>query len=347
MDQNSAYKYIQELFCRGLVTIVGSGASCALGLPSMEKLNEYLQENIPTRMPCLAESSATIWKEVAQRLANGEGLESALDAKDLPRDLGDAITDAIIELVGASEEKAIQAMIVQPETSAFGMLFHHLLQNNEIADVITTNYDRLLEVAAALATVRLDSMFYGHTVGWLDARLSREELSEPVVHARRPTDIRLRLRAHIRLSKPHGSLDWFPIGDKYVRSELKIPGARQIIAPGGRKYRLGYDIPYDEHRKRANNAMDNAAGFLAIGFGFNDDHLQTHLKAKFPQVPSVIVAKTLTYSAKEYLALSPNAIGIEANPSGTGSLLTQESRQISISANIWKLDELMKEVLGK
>lgn len=41
--------------------------------------------------------------------------------------------------------------------------------------------------------------------------------------------------------------------------------------------RQGYESPFDHHRSRANQEIDRAGRFLVLGYGFNDDHLETHL----------------------------------------------------------------------
>jgi hypothetical protein len=46
------------------------------------------------------------------------------------------------------------------------------------------------------------------------------------------------------------------------------------------KFRSGYESPFDKHRERANEEIDRASRFLILGYGFNDDHLETHLKPK-------------------------------------------------------------------
>ena len=108
---------------------------------------------------------------------------------------------------------------------------------------MTTNYDRLIEVQAARAGVSVDTGFYGHTLGRLDPQRSKGELLRREPSPGSPSKVRLKSWPHIRLSKPHGSLGWFRHRDELLRSDLPMPGLDQIIAPGGSKYRLGYESP--------------------------------------------------------------------------------------------------------
>lgn len=305
------YSSIQGVFRRGLTIVVGSGASCHYGLPSMGALADHLQQAIPTAPGALCEEGTTQWQRISAELANGAGLESAFGEGNLADSLADRLTSAIANHVKDAEATAISRILADETISAFGRLFAHMLRTSDVADVITTNYDRLLEVHAARAGVRMDTMFYGHTIGRLDESLSQEELLQRRTVVGRRATLTVRPRAHIRLSKPHGSLDWFSQNGECLRSDLALHGTQRIIAPGGNKYRLGYEVPFDVQRKRANDAIDQAAALLFIGYGFNDEHLQTHIRTRFAEIPSVVISRNLTESAREYMSLNPTAVSIE------------------------------------
>lgn len=206
-DRNGVYSYIQDLFRRGVVTIIGSGASCAFGLPGMAQLSTHLQQSVTARESELTPDGKTSWALVLPQLIAGIGLEAAFDVAALPGDLADLVTEEIGNCVLAAEEAAITDLFTAAGTTSYGRLMSHVLVVNTIADVITTNYDRLIEVSLSLDGLRLDTMFYGHTLGRLDERLSREELLMPAATFRKRTEPRLQPRAHVRLAKPHGSLD--------------------------------------------------------------------------------------------------------------------------------------------
>lgn len=347
ITQDSVFTYVQGLFQRGVVIIVGSGASCAYGLPSMGELAEHLSVAVPDQIPDSDVLALREWERIATGLAAGEGLESALGEQPLPESLADVLTMAITDRVQLSEGAAIAKILQADHASAFGRVLEHILRSATHADVITTNYDRLIEVHAARAGVRVDSMYYGHTVGRMDAALSREELYAAHAPAGRGArGVTVRTRPHIRLAKPHGSLDWFAHDGQYFRSDLAIPGSRQIIAPGGNKYRLGYEVPFDQQRNRANQAIDGAASLFTVGYGFNDEHLQTHLRSRFAQVPAVVVSRNLTPNAIGYLGSNPSAIGIEATGHGVGCRIVQGGDHLELDIPLWDLEHLAKEVLS-
>lgn len=344
MDKESLYTDIQNLFGRGIVTLIGSGASCARGLPSMGQLADHLIATLTK--DALSPTDWSIWEPIATRLARGDGLEAALELPHVPDSLLDVIVKESGTHVAAAESAAINDLMNGTAKSVLGPLLQLLLATGDESDVITTNYDRLIEVDAALHEVPIDTMFHGKTIGRLDENLARQELirsSPRRVRARSRND--LVLRPHIRLSKPHGSLDWRLLNGGVVRVDFATDAAFRIITPGSSKYREGYETPFDVQRDRANKAIDAATGFLAIGYGFNDPHLQTHLKTRFAQVPSLVLARNLTTSARSYLSMNNRAIGIECAPASGQSVAHQSGEQLNLNGDLWQIENLIREVL--
>ena len=68
-------KRLQALFADNLVTIIGSGLSCADGLLGMGALANELCAKIPTTIPA---GDLPIWNAIKVHLDAGDGLELAL-----------------------------------------------------------------------------------------------------------------------------------------------------------------------------------------------------------------------------------------------------------------------------
>lgn len=348
LDQEQVYTDVQDLFRKGLVIIVGSGASSALDIPGMGALAKHLQENIPKAISSKSLKCLPQWKPVSDRLEQGTGLEDALvngvDSDELATLIATQIADCLLK----EEIGAIEKLLSDNETPAFSRIFQHIFKTTKSVDVITTNYDRLLEVQAARVGIAVDSMFYGQTVGKFDQVQSSKAMLRPDNQPGKRRVSTVQTVPHIRLSKPHGSLDWFTYNGQQYRSDLAFPGARRIVAPGKSKYRQGYDVPFDRQRERANSAIDSAQALLFVGYGFNDDHLQTHIKDKIREVPSLILSRTFTENAKKYLSTSPKALGIEADTSNRKfSHVQKGDTETVLNRPIWNLMDLVKEVLGK
>lgn len=348
LDQEQIYSEVQNLFCKGLVIIVGSGASSAMGLPGMAALAKHLQETIPDQISAKSLTCKPQWEPISKRLGQGVGLEEALAHGVDSDDLAVLIASQIADCISKQEMRAIDEILSDFKAPAFSRIFEHILRIANYVDVITTNYDRLLEVQAARVGIAVDSMFYGHTVGKFDPKQSAKAMQRPGNLSGKPRATTVRTVPHIRLSKPHGSLDWFTHNGEHYRSDLAIPGARRIVAPGKNKYRQGYDVPFDQQRERANTAIDSAAALLFVGYGFNDDHLQTHIADKIRKVPSLILSRTLTENAREYLSTSPTALGIEAESSDPAYAHVQKGdAEAVLDRPIWNLTDLVEGVLGR
>ena len=87
-----------------------------------------------------------------------------------------------------------------------------------------------------------------------------------------------------------------------------------IITPGANKYEKGYEVPFDYHIGRMGQEIDNATRLVFIGYGFNDNHLETHMKKTNNMCkPKLIITRTLTDNAKKVVENFPNTMAIEAN----------------------------------
>lgn len=345
---SAVYERIQNLFAGGLVTVIGSGASCGYGLPSMSQLAVGISDALPGLLAQVADpGDLTALQQVSDALTAGESLEKALSA-DRSEEVQRLIRATVGRLVQSAEEEAIRRLIFDPTQAVYIRLFELILKVNRTADVITTNYDRLIEVSAALGNQRVDTMFYGHTLGRLDK--TRAELEMYEGQQALPGGSRQRrvpsLAPRIRLAKPHGSLDWKEIDGTVFRAEI-VGAAPHIIAPSAHKFREGYDVGFQEHVTRSSEAIARAAGFLFIGFGFNDDHLQTHLIARLRQTPSVVLAQSLTDSAKSFLQQSPQMIAVEASPGEGGATIHFNGTSIDVELPLWELDALLTHVLNR
>jgi hypothetical protein len=333
---------LQQHLSDGLVTIVGLGLSASHGLPTMGELSEHLRKIIPLH---LAGTPNSEWDEVESRLTAGADLEAALDA--IPH--GSVLIPLIVEesagLLISAETKAIQDTLRAGKLMPFGALVSHLLYATNRAEVITTNYDRLIEIAVEMAGYRVDCSFPSAYYSRLDEAAAKKQVREWVPVRR--SSAKRRTHKHVRLSKPHGSLDWYLLANEPVRSVLNLLEPRLMVAPGSSKFLRGYDIPFDLHRERSNNAIDNAARFLIIGYGFNDHHLETHLRVRLASgVPAVVITKELTPNARKCILAHPAMIALEESndPPGT-HVLTSSSDDVFRGISIWALANFVEEVL--
>jgi hypothetical protein len=156
----------------------------------------------------------------------------------------------------------------------------------------------------------------------------------------------VRYRRHVRLWKPHGSLDWYLRNDEPFRTPYPVELPPLMITPGASKYLRGYERPFDRHREEANHAVDAAARFLTIGYGFNDRHLQTHMAPRIRSgTPTLMLMRTLTDAARVLVANGSGVVAIERCTSG-GSVIHIGGGQTEVpDADLWSLDGFIDEVL--
>jgi hypothetical protein len=343
MDLAAVKKHIQQHMSDGLVTIIGSGLSCAEGLPGMGVLAAHLDSTLRSQ---LSGKLRNEWAAIAPGIAS-VGLEQAL--QDLPpsTELEEVIRREVAAFVSASESAVIADVFEGRRVLRFSRLLRYMLRPGNGIQVVTTNYDRLLEVAAEEAGIGVDTMFVGVFAGQLNEREARLSFCRDVtIHKDRT---RFLYADRMVLSKPHGSLDWYEKRGHPVRHCGDIPGAsRLIIPPGQNKYRNGYNSPFDVHRERANRAIDRASRFLIVGYGFNDIHLETHLTGRIKSgAPTLILAHALSANAKFVLASAPYYMALEAaDVSGTPSTRVCTPGAIDVFAGIslWDVENLVREV---
>lgn len=333
---------LQRHFSDGLVTIIGSGLSCAEGLPGMDELAEYLQMVIGND---LNPADANDWAALTPLIA-AKGLEAALLTMTLSPTLGTKIVAHTAEFIGKREREIVSQVFARKKTLRFTRLLPHLLKPQGGLPVITTNYDRLIEIAAEEAELGVDSMFVGHFAGVLDEQKSRLSFLREV--SLRGKQVLYRHRPRINIFKPHGSLDWYQRDGKPVRYSGDLPLPRLIITPGQSKFRNGYESPFDRHRERANLAIDHANRFLIIGYGFNDDHLETHLTPRILSgIPTLLLTHSLSPNAKRLANQCVNVIAIQGligSNNGT-SIFINKAESLIPDLPLWELNTFISEVL--
>lgn len=345
MELHNVKVRLQEHLSDGLVTIVGSGLSCAEGLPGMGELATYLLAEVG---PGLVGADAVAWTGVAP-LITAKGLEAALLAAPPTPALEAAISAATGKLIAERERAVVSEVFSGTRKLRLTRLLSHLVKPPTGLTIVTTNYDRLVEIAAEEADIGADTMFVGRFAGQLNESESRMSFCRGVaMKPRRAATLQFRHRAII--CKPHGSLDWYARNGRPVFYAGELTGVvRLIITPGHNKFRNGYESPFDHHRSRANEAIDRASRFLVLGYGFNDDHLETHLSPSIKGgKPTLMLTRSLSAVARQLALGHANVIALEyAEVAGvTGTTVIVEQKEFFFpGTGMWDVDSFVTEVL--
>lgn len=344
MDIGALKLLLQQHMSDGLVTVIGSGLSCAEGLPGMGALAGQLEAAMPASLPAPLLSE---WAAISPNI-KACGLEEGLSLSPPSPDLEEAIRGEVGRFVSGAESKVFAEVFTGKRVLRFTRLMKHLLRPATGIQIVTTNYDRLIEVASEEAGLTVDVMFNGVFAGALNEREARFSFC-------RSADIskgkaRLVFAPRVVVSKPHGSLDWYMRDGQPVRhcGDLNEV-SRLIIPPGQNKYRNGYSSPFDTHRERGNKEIDRAARFLIIGYGFNDAHLETHLSTRIRSgVPTVIMAHGLTANTKKIVAANANVTALEhamVRSVPATRVYSAGSTDVFAGVSLWDLNDLVTEVL--
>lgn len=346
MDLHNVKVRLQEHLSDGLVTIVGSGLSCAEGLPSMGELAAYLLAEVGVG---LAGADATTWAS-ASALFAAKGLEGALLAVPPTPAVESAIASATGKLIAERERAVVSEVFAGTRKLRLTRLLPHLVKPATGLTIVTTNYDRLVEIAAEEADIGADTMFVGRFAGQLNERESQLSFCRKVTVKQRPAVATFHYRPRALICKPHGSLDWYARAGRPVFYPGDLPDAvRLIITPGHNKFRNGYESPFDHHRSKANDAIDRASRFLVLGYGFNDDHLETHLS---PCIrggkPTLMLTRSLSTVARQLALMHTNVIALEyaevAGVAGT-TVIVEQKEFFFPGVGMWDVDSFVTEVL--
>ncbi|MFQ5813351.1 MAG: SIR2 family protein [Anaerolineae bacterium] len=342
MDYDNLLTFIQQQFRDGLVLVVGSGLSQAEGIPGMGEIAQHLTASAAE----LTGHDASLWANVARALAGKEGLEAAL-LKHVPSDsLETWIARRTAELMLPKEHAVMSAVVNGERTLRLTTFLNKILKPPAGLPILTPNYDRLIEVACEAAGFHVDTTAIGLYAGAFDHRRScmascrgRRTVGKTIVLDHYPRAVVL---------KPHGSLDWYRNDSGGMRCSLDLDADRLIITPGLNKYKAGYGAPFDKHRDLANDYIKQAARLLVVGYGFNDDHLQTHLVKRIQDgTPTLILARTASKRIEDIASDSPRCVSVSRAAEFPGiSVLNKNVSFQHRGPELWDLGVLATEVLA-
>lgn len=333
-------KFAQNCFQQHPVVVLGSGASVVHGLRGMADLAQYLREHIQPEDG----EEADAWLLIRTALADGDGLEEALLKTAAPFSLVTKIVALTWQAI-AEDDLALMGRAARGEE-----YFHlaYLLQGmfkstHMVTNIVTPNYDRVAEYASDIAG-------YFHTTGFLPGIIRAREGADMVSIRQAGQTART-----VRIWKVHGSLDWFSDHSGRVVS-LPILAALPegfdplIVTPGVSKYERTHDEPFRSAIQGADRALEQASSFLCIGYGFRDRHIQPKIVDKCRQrnVPIVILARTLTDEAKEFLAENAGQayLALERDGDGTKVFLPEYPDGISISKpDFWSFENFNRLIM--
>jgi hypothetical protein len=113
------------------------------------------------------------------------------------------------------------------------------------------------------------------------------------------------------------------------------------------KYRVGYNEPFDAQREFANREIDRSSRYLIIGYGFNDNHLQTHLDRNLRMgKPCLVVTRELSPSAESLIKECPNVRTLTESKTMTDATTYRDVSgwEYQVKGRWWDIGNLSEEV---
>ena len=310
----------------------------------MNALGSHLVTHLPAM---LAEEDNKLWEKIHPHIIS-EGLEAALLKCAPTASLEAAIVQSTGSFIADAEAIITAEVFRNAKSLRLTKLIPHLLRPDRGIPIVTTNYDRLVELACEEAGLGVDTMFCGYFAAKLDPVESQWSFCRSAKLVAK--NVRFKWAPKANVFKPHGSLDWYHRDGNPVRHAGALPLPRLIITPGLNKFRNGYESPFDKHREKANDAIDQAQRLLIIGYGFNDDHLETHLTPRIRSgVKTVILTHKLSLKAKNIALENKNIVAIEygSEASVDGTKVIVEGVEIFYpDVSYWDLDGFIAGVLS-
>lgn len=255
--------------------IVGTGLSVAMGVPGMWKLSKKLDEEFKK----ITDNNLREKWEIYNRKIEKEGLEAALlDISSSEEEFVEKIKHITSEYI-LEEEYNIDSKIME-EKSGFEILLNYLIEtvsvNDKIIDIMTPNYDRIIERICDKLNITTTLGFIGN----LYQKFDLDVLKNPNYRYQKKIPI-------VRLFKPHGSINWIRENNtEYQINDYNILKSKKekidIITPGSMKYKNSMiNEIFNYHREIFNSLITNRQknySLIIYGYGFNDQHFNVSFK---------------------------------------------------------------------
>jgi SIR2-like domain len=344
LDLSEVKRQLQDQLQEGLLVVVGTGLSIAEDIPGMWPLAEHLKREVPSKLAALPDPA---WVSAVAALDAGDDLETAMGKVNLLATTVEVIVAETARLISAAERKVFERVLTGKRELPLTPFVKHLFRAGKRFHLITTNYDRLVELAAEAAEIGVDSRFFGYLHGRSDPRRSADAHRESYISGKNSV---FRNLPCLCVHKPHGSLDWFEVEGKIVRCPIDPGQVPIIITPGATKYRQSFRWAFDDQRNAGNRAASNATRLMFIGYGFNDDHLEQYLCPNLKLTkPTVIVTKQPTVNAWKVVKNSKQtevlALCAVSNTDLRTRIVAQSGEELVVDEQLWNLEGFNRGVL--
>lgn len=307
----------------------------------MWPLGEHLRKTpLPTT---ISPDELVSWQKFLEELPK-TNLEQALTDVTLSNNLTRHVVVTTWEYLNPHDYNVFHSVCANRNLLGLTKLFKHLFSSTarEI-DVITPNYDRLAEYSANAAGFET---YTGFSYGLFGRRAP---IPTPKIY-----EGKIQLRT-VNIWKVHGCFGWFADTDGVVTG---LPPMHQrptgmypvIVTPGIEKYRRTYDEPFRTIMHCADKCLQNATAYFCVGYGFNDQHLQTLLvnRCNAESIPLVLITKTISATAHEFFSTGKcqRYLALEEDGAATKMYSNEFPSGVRIeNCEIWQMEKFLQLVI--
>ena len=316
MTKDGLYNLIQKYLNTTPVVIWGSGATASFGLPSMGDLKAELAKTIPS----IGTSTDNLEIELGKEIYNSRISE---------------IKKIIWSKIRCANDDALRRLITNPdEFNGIRDMVKKFYENMpQLLNIVTTNYDLLLEYTIGYCKIPYTTGFYGCEL----SSFNKNEFKE---------------KNCVNILKVHGSLNWAELNEEtcqlsnYTLVADYIPS---IITPGKNKYQNAFCEPYRDIIAKSDDVIRKASCFMAVGFGFNDEHLTPVVKQRIKEgKPIVVITKEISKSTLNELREARKYVLIEEDGDNKTKYSYKNDADWGneiFDDNNWQLSEFVKNIL--
>ena len=326
--------------------IMGTGLSIAMNIPGMSKLAEKLEDSFESIDDLNLQSK---WNKYKGKIKD-QGLEAALlDVSTNEESFVEKIREITSEFI-LDEEYNKHCMMLK-DTSGFEKLLKYLVGtvsvNNQIIDIMTPNYDRIIELICDKLKLSVISGFSGNMYQTFNENMLKQ-----------PYDYFSKNISLLRLFKPHGSVNWIKKDDKeyQINDYNLLKNNKQyidIIAPGSMKYKSGMiNGVFRCHREIFNELITDSKKNYSIfiyGYGFNDQHFNAVFEDTQKDV--LVLTRTIKKSFLERAMKNENWTLLykykdREGSTEEGSYMVYKGSEYNINKELWDINVFSETFLG-
>lgn len=312
--------------------LIGTGGTIPYGLPSMDDLSKIIKSELN---PIYKNNES--WKSFIAELNKNENLEESLGNVTLDDQIHNDLIWVVWKIIYQKDTDARNHFLMTNCAPELTKIISKFIQRTGTTNIITTNYDRIIEYAICMADGKYCTGFTNGEIGQFKHFSSSG------------------IQRMINLYKVHGSVDWFK--NKHDSSIISISNFDDtalsdiynpvIVTPGNSKYKETHLDPFRAVMSKADDVLRDACAYLCIGYGFNDEHIQPIIisENKLRNKPIVIVTKCITDKMKSLFCCDgiKNCMIISNDLSRGGTSVYYSEDEIDhYDEDYWQIGEFYK-----